>query len=93
MKYPPKERKYDPKGEVKLVREDGKVYRMRRGKLVEIPPKWVGRVTSRQTINKRQSKGLKKEQASRKGRGPMKKSPHTWAPRHAGSRRKEEDQC
>jgi len=29
---------------------------MRRGKLVEIPPKWVGKTVGHQTKNKRQSK-------------------------------------
>jgi hypothetical protein len=28
----------------KRIEKDGKFYRMRRGKLVEIPPEWVGRV-------------------------------------------------
>jgi hypothetical protein len=45
---------------MKPVLKDGKVYRMRRGKLVEIPPEWVGKVTSRQTINKRHSKAIHK---------------------------------
>lgn len=40
----------------KPINKDGKVYRMRRGKLVEIPAEWVGQVTSRQTINARASK-------------------------------------
>ncbi len=35
---------------------DGKSYRMRRGKLVEIPSEWVGKVTSRETIRQRPSK-------------------------------------
>jgi len=34
---------------------DGK-YRIRRGKLVEVPEKWRGNVTSRQTIRGRASK-------------------------------------
>lgn len=38
------------------VEIDGRFYRERRGKLVEIPQKWVGRVTSQQTIRKRPSK-------------------------------------
>ncbi len=44
----------------KPIMKDGKPHRMRRGKLVEIPPEWVGKVTSRQTINQRPSKGLHK---------------------------------
>jgi hypothetical protein len=34
--------------------EIGKTHRIRRGKLVEIPPKWRGQVTHKQTRNKRQ---------------------------------------
>ncbi len=40
----------------KLIEKDGKHYRMRRGKLVEIPEEWVGQVTHPQTIRKRASK-------------------------------------
>lgn len=36
--------------------EDGKLYRTRRGKIVEIPPEWVGRFTTPATIRKRDSK-------------------------------------
>ena len=32
---------------------DGKFYRMRRGKMVEIPTEWVGKVTHPQSIRKR----------------------------------------
>ena len=39
---------------------DGKFYRKRRGKLVEIPPEWVGKVTHPQTTRKRKSKETKK---------------------------------
>jgi len=35
---------------------DGKFYRVRRGKLVEIPSDWVGHTTHPQTIRKRNSK-------------------------------------
>lgn len=35
---------------------DGKFYRYRRGKLVEIPRRWVGHVTSPATIRQRPSK-------------------------------------
>ena len=35
---------------------DGKPHRMRRGKLVEIPAEWFGKVTHKQTIRKRPSK-------------------------------------
>lgn len=39
---------------------DGKPHRWRRGKLVEIPAAWLGKVTSRQTINGRPSKAPRK---------------------------------
>lgn len=35
---------------------DGKPFRMRRGKLVEIPSEWFGHVTSAKTIRNRSSK-------------------------------------
>ena len=38
------------------IEKDGKFYRKRRGKLVEIPDEWVGHVTDPQTIRKRKSK-------------------------------------
>jgi hypothetical protein len=44
----------------KRIEIAGKFYRMRKGKLVQIPPEWVGQVTHPQTIRKR---------ASKKGRG------------------------
>lgn len=40
----------------KRIEIEGKFYRKRRGKLVEIPEAWAGRVTTRQTIRKRPSK-------------------------------------
>lgn len=40
----------------KLLEVDGKFFRKRRGKVVEIPPEWVGKVTHKQTIRKRASK-------------------------------------
>lgn len=40
----------------KRIEENGKFYRMRDGKLVEIPKEWVGKVTHPQTIKKRPSK-------------------------------------
>jgi hypothetical protein len=49
--------------------------RIRRGKLVEIPEEWVGKIPHKQTIRKRQSKQTKKikrvMQALRKGRVPV----------------------
>jgi len=47
----------------KRVFLNGKYYRMRRGKLVEIPAEWVGKVTTRQTINRRkESARLKRKE-------------------------------
>jgi hypothetical protein len=40
----------------KVIRQDGKSYRMRRGKLVEIPAEWVGKTLHPQTKRKRASK-------------------------------------
>lgn len=40
----------------KVTEADGRSYRVRRGKLVAIPPEWVGKVTHPQTIAKRPSK-------------------------------------
>jgi len=40
---------------MKRIEKDGKFYRMRRGRLVEIPPEWVGHVTYPQTQHKRLS--------------------------------------
>lgn len=37
----------------KRVFLNGRYYRMRRGRLVEIPLEWVGKITTRQTINHR----------------------------------------
>lgn len=39
---------------------DGKFYRERRGKLVQIPDEWVGEVTTHQTRRKRQSHQTRK---------------------------------
>jgi len=38
------------------VEIDGKFYRKRRGKLVQIPDEWVGKTVDPQTIRKRKSK-------------------------------------
>lgn len=47
----------------KVIEKDGKLYRMRRGKLVEIPEQWAGKIPHRQTMKKRQSfqENLKKK--------------------------------
>ena len=41
---------------MKRIEKDGKFYRIRRGKLVEIPLAWVGNVVYRQTVRERPSK-------------------------------------
>ena len=41
---------------MKRIEKDGKFYRMRRGKLVEIPAEWVGEVVHAQTMRERRSK-------------------------------------
>lgn len=41
---------------MKRIEKDGKFYRLRRGKLVEIPAEWVGKVATPQTIRSRASK-------------------------------------
>lgn len=41
---------------MRRIEIDGKFFRRRRGRLVEIPPEWVGRTVDPQTIRKRASK-------------------------------------
>lgn len=43
---------------------DGKFYRMRKGKLVQIPEEWVGQVPHKQTTKKRR-KGHPKKKVQR----------------------------
>lgn len=38
---------------MKLVEIDGTFYRLRRGRLVPIPTRWVGQTVHKQTIKKR----------------------------------------
>ncbi len=40
----------------RAIEKDGKTFRMRRGKLVEIPPAWVGNTVAKRTIGQRPSK-------------------------------------
>lgn len=42
------------------IEKDGKFYRMRRGKLVEIPAEWVGQVVYPQTVRERASNRIGK---------------------------------
>lgn len=51
----------------RLIEKNGKFYRMRRSKLVEIPKDWVGQTTHPQTINKRLSKKTHKLKNELKG--------------------------
>jgi len=53
---------------------DGKFYRMRRGRLVEIPPEWLNKVTTPCTIRQRPSKVSKKIRPDRNGNGRMRDS-------------------
>lgn len=50
----------------RAIRKDGKTYRMRRGKLVEIPPEWVGSTLHPQTKKKRPSKHIHKRRKAMK---------------------------
>lgn len=45
----------------KRIEVDGRFFRARRGVLVEIPKKWVGKTLSGQTKSKRQSKETRKQ--------------------------------
>lgn len=74
---------------MKRIEKNGKFYRMRRGKLVEIPPEWVDETTHPQTIRKRDSKQVRKTSQRRVMGGPNEGHPSTWAPRHSGGRRNE----
>lgn len=45
----------------KAIHKDGKVFRIRRGKMVEIPEQWVGKIPT--DIRKRRSKRTKQQRA------------------------------
>lgn len=45
----------------KRIDADGKSYRVRRGKLVEIPLAWLGKITTEKTIRNRPSKQKNKQ--------------------------------
>jgi hypothetical protein len=51
----------------KRIEIAGKFYRLRGGKWVQIPDKWVGKTIHRQTINKRSSKLTGKYKRRQKG--------------------------
>lgn len=46
----------EPRSRSKVKMLNGKPHRERRGKLVEIPEEWFGKITHKQTIRKRDSK-------------------------------------
>lgn len=51
----------------KRIEIDGRFYRERRGKLVEIPAEWVGNVTHPQNIRNRPSKLINKRKRDANG--------------------------
>lgn len=51
----------------KMVMIDGKPHRQRRGKMVEIPKEWLGKVTTDKTIRRRPSKLHRKLRRATKG--------------------------
>lgn len=78
---------------------DGKFYRKRRGRLVEIPAEWLGETLHPQTKRKRLSKGTRKDamrvdgirrersnSAGIRSSGPG--HPRNQAPRHSAEARK-----
>lgn len=68
----------------KRIEIDGRFYRMRRGKPVEIPSEWVGDVTHPQTIRKRPSKQVRKQRLRVEiGGYAVSGHPRNHAPRHA----------
>lgn len=56
---------------IRRIDIEGKSFRMRRGVLVEIPKKWIGKTLDGQTKRKRQSKLTRKEK--NKGHGSCSK--------------------
>ena len=62
---------------------DGKFYRIRRGKLVEIPAEWVGRTVAHRTIHQRPSKHSRKHRMRADRNGYTREGhPRNWPPRH-----------
>ena len=66
---------------MKRVEIDGRFYRKRRGKLVEILPEWVGKTLHPQTKRKRASKGTGKARRRRDHGAFPKQHPRHHAPR------------
>jgi hypothetical protein len=71
----------------RLIEIDGVFHRMRRGKLVPIPPQWVGATTRPQTIDGRSSK-LPRKVRMALGHG---RNPRRLAPRHCRRLRRLEE--
>lgn len=49
-----------------LYRKDNRHFRLRRGKMVEIPPEWLGKVTDPQSIRRRKDRARVKVVARRR---------------------------
>jgi hypothetical protein len=62
----------------KRIEIDGKFYRKRDGKLVEIPAEWVQQTTHDQTKKKRPSKWTA-QQRRNVSRKPLKDGSHDWS--------------
>jgi hypothetical protein len=86
----------------KRIEIDGKFYRKRRGKLVEIPSEWVGETLHPQTKRKRASKGTRKDamrvdgvRRERSHSGGIRSTgpghPRNQTPRHSSDARKLDD--
>lgn len=58
------------------IKLNGRFYRMRRGKLVEIPPQWVGETLHDQTKRKRASKN---RAVKRQPRNPLGDGSFDWS--------------
>jgi hypothetical protein len=75
----------------KRIEIDGKFFRERRGKLVEIPPQWVGATTHASTIRARPSKLIhKRRKAARIFHQAPRDERRAAGPARASSRREHE---
>lgn len=59
---------------MKRIEQDGKSYRIRRGKLVEIPDEWVGQVAFPQKLRRREQTAERKQKKERRRRRRSKQS-------------------
>lgn len=76
----------------KRIEIDGKFYRTRRGKWVEIPGEWVGQTVCEQTIRKRPSKMTRKARRMLEHTRPSKGHPRHRCDRHSSGGRLRENQ-